>query len=183
MLPNPSRSSDGSSASVSFFAVSEGASRGICHTKTSMDLTRADSTRLLIKTPTRFIASRPWLNVARMVSAIAMPAGNTRFDCTISRGRKYQPTHRPRKLTANTQAATSAHGRLPPVRIASAGIGATSPPETMDDAAEAPVCVMLLSSICHRASPRACATGIQNAKASRSDVIDMLNDQPILSPE
>jgi len=33
------------------------------------------------------------------------------------------------------------------------------------------------------ASPKSRVTGTQKAKASKSAVIDMLNDQPILSPE
>ena len=42
---------------------------------------------------------------------------------------------------------------------------------------------MLLSSSVQDASPKPRVTGTQNAKPSRSAVIDMLNDQPIFSPE
>ena len=77
--------------------------------------------------------------MSRKASAVAMPAGNTRFDCRISRGRRYQPTHTPRKLTANTQAMRVGQGRLPPVMIASAGSGATNPLDTIDAADEAAV--------------------------------------------
>ena len=183
MLPKPSRSSDGSKASVSFFAVSDGASRGICHSTSLITLYTTAPVKLDNSMATRFIVSRPWLNMSRMVSAVAMPAGNTRFDCTIRRGRKYQPTQTPRKLTANTHAVSIGHGRLPPVMIASAGIGATSPLEAMAAAADAAVWLMLLSSMTQGASPKSRATGVQNAKASSSAVIDMLKVQPILSPE
>jgi len=139
MLPKPNSSSDGSKATVSFFAGSDGANRGICQTNLSMKLNMTAPARLDSSTPTRHMASRPCANMSRMVSAVAMPAGNTRFDCTISRGRRYQPTQTPRKLTAKTHAASVGQGRLPPVRRASAGIGATSPLEVMAAAADAVV--------------------------------------------
>ncbi len=183
MPPKPSRSSDGSKAIVSFCAVSDGASRGICHNRSSMALIAAATLKLPSSIETRRIASRPWLNRSRMVSAVAMPAGNTRSELTISRGRKYQPTQTPRKLTANTQTASVVHGRLAPVIMASAGIGATKPLDTIAAAEEAAVWLMLLSSIAQAGRPNQRDAGVQNAKDNSSAVIDMLNDQPILRPE
>ncbi|MGB3022917.1 MAG: hypothetical protein WBB50_12425 [Methyloceanibacter sp.] len=183
MPPKPSSSSDGSKAMVSFCAVSDGASRGICHKKSSIALMAAATLRLPSNTETRRIASRPWLNMSRIVSAVAMPAGNTRPELTIRRGRKYQPTQTPRKLTANTQATSVGQGRLPPVIIARAGIGATNPLETMEAAEDAAVWLILLSSMPQGASPNSRATGPQKAKDNSSAVIDILNDQPILRPE
>jgi hypothetical protein len=51
----------------------------------------------------------------------------------------------PRKLTENTQGIRCSVGRLAPLSMASAGTGATSPPEMMLAAEEAAVCVMLPS--------------------------------------
>jgi hypothetical protein len=79
------------------------------------------------------------------VSSVAIPSGNFR-PLSLSRvGRKYHAIQMPRKLTENTHAIIGTGSSCWPVSRVYAGIGATSPPEMIDAAAEATVWLMLLS--------------------------------------
>lgn len=117
-----------------------------------------------------------------MVSAVTVPAGYASPERYSSGVRRYQATHTPRKLTANTQAINGPGASTRPDTRASAGIGATSPPEMMDAAEEAVVCEILLSRIAQGWRAPARASSRHNRKPSNSAVMDMLNDQPILRP-
>ncbi len=66
--------------------------------------------------------------------------------------------------------------------MVSAGIGATSPPETMEAAADAAVWLMLFSRKASCGARPARCSAPQKPKASSPAAIDMLNDQPIFSP-
>ena len=72
-----------------------------------------------------------------------------------------------------------------PVRMANAGIGATSPAEMIEAALEAAVWLMLFSSSPQGGtrSPRVRRAAPQKPMLSRAAAIDILNDQPIFSPE
>ena len=58
---------------------------------------------------------------------------------------KLAATKTPRMLTRNTHSISQGQGSVCPVSMVSAGIGATSPPETMEADAEAAVWLMLFS--------------------------------------
>ena len=85
-------------------------------------------------------------------------------------------------LTRNTQTISQNQVSVCPVSMVSAGIGATRPPETMEAEAEAAVWLMLFSRSASGAVCPARCSVLQKPNASRPAAIDMLNDQPILSP-
>jgi hypothetical protein len=70
-----------------------------------------------------------------------------------------------------------------PVNIVYAGIGATRPPDMIDAAEEAVVWLILLSNVVHCGAWVSAAIDRHNPKPISSAIIDMLNDQPIFSPE
>ena len=113
---------------------------------------------------------------------MATPAGKGSFSRTSIASRKLAATKTPRMLTRNTHSISQGQGSVCPVSMVSAGIGATSPPETMEAEAEAAVWLMLFSRNSSGALRPARCIAPQKPKASRPAAIDMLNDQPILSP-
>ena len=128
-------------------------------------------------------ASRPWLNISCSVSAVARPVGKGKSLRSISELRKYQATQMPKKLTANTHPISCGSGMFPPDSMASAGIGATSPPEMMLADDDAVVCVMLASPTPKRALILRRSRNCQKPAARSNAMIEMLNDQPIFNPE
>ena len=183
MPPKPTSNSEGSNVKVSRSRCVEGAQRGSIQTKVSISLTAADNSAAPPSTHNRRPASAPWLKICCSVASVAMPSGKRRPALTISDGRRYQATHTPRKLTENTQAISAGLPSCWPVSSVYAGIGATSPPEMIEAQDEAVVWVMLLSSSVQRGRPKVDETLCQKAKPTSSAITDILNDQPILSPE
>ncbi len=82
-----------------------------------------------------------------MVSADAMPEGNASSSTMSICRRRPMPTTMPTSETAKVQAARSDQPSCSPVRMVSAGIGATRPAEEMDAPEDAAVWLMLFSSI------------------------------------
>ena len=111
-----------------------------------------------------------------------MPAGNGSFSRTSMASRKDAATKTPRMLTRNTHSISQGQVSVWPVNMVSAGIGATSPPETIEAAAEAEVWLMLFSRKLSAVVCPARCIAPQKPKAKRPAAIDILNDQPILSP-
>ena len=114
---------------------------------------------------------------------MARPVGKGRSLRRISDARRYHATQMPRKLTANTQGTSCVDARLPPESIARAGIGATRPPEMMLADDEAVVCVIFASPAPSPWVKRKRASRVQKPVASSSAMMEILNDQPIFSPE
>ena len=77
--------------------------------------------------------------------------------------------------------AKSGHERDAPVRIVSAGIGATNPALLMFAPADAAVWLMLFSSI-PQGRPPTRSKALKKPKLNNIAVIDMLKPQPIFRP-
>ncbi len=113
---------------------------------------------------------------------MATPAGKGSRSRTSMASRKPAATNTPRIETRNTQTISQNQGSVCPVSMVSAGIGATSPPDTMEADAEAAVWLMLFSRRASASLRPARCMAPQKPNARRPAAIDMLNDQPIFSP-
>ncbi len=87
----------------------------------------------------------------------------------------------PTRLTASVHVASSGQESETPVRIVSAGMGATRPALLMLAPAEAAVWLMLFSSI-PQGRPPTLSKALKNPKLNNMAVIDMLKPQPIFRP-
>jgi len=128
-------------------------------------------------------ASRPRSKISSSVSAVACPVGNGRSARNSSDARRYHATQTPRKLTANTHMTSCIGGMLLPDIIASAGIGATRPPEMILADDDAAVCAILASPAPRWRPKRVRASNDQKPADSSNAIIEILNDQPIFRPE
>ena len=96
---------------------------------------------------TRAIASLPRAYICLIVSAEAMPEGKGSLSTMSICRRRPMPTTMPTSETASVHAARRDQPSCSPVRMVSAGIGATRPAELMLAPADAAVWLMLFSSI------------------------------------
>ena len=113
---------------------------------------------------------------------MAIPAGNGNCSSISICRRSPSATITPIRLTQKVQKASTAQVNCSPVSRVRAGIGATSPAETMEAAEEAEVWLMLFSSIPQSSVPKARRIIRQNPRLSSAAAMDILNDQPIFKP-
>ncbi len=155
IAPKPSMSSDGSRTKPRLAAVTpetappfsapSGSARRGSVTAASRSLSAPEATAPPASTLSRRAASLPCAWISRIVSAVATPAGKRSRSRSSIWLRSPAATTTPSMLTTNTQIASIGQGRIWPVSMASAGIGATSPPEMIEAEDDAAVWFMLFS--------------------------------------